>query len=347
MLRKTAKGNKSIAVIASLCVSILLTVSVYATGDYSIGITDDGEALLSKFITRQKVVDLLENTNNSVKKDIPFTNIEHFAVGKTKKVTVIDNMNSAEIYTDASTVQDLLDEGLINFTSEFDFLNVAPDTIITNGLEVEVIHVTSDNYSITFEIPFETIEQEDPTILKGTTRIITPGKNGLAKNDVEVLYHNGIEFKKNVTQTVLEEKVDKVVAIGTKEFFPSDVKENNDNKNKVPTRRGNKNAPSNLGKPIKFSATAYCSCAKCCGKSTGITASGKKAEYGVVAVDTSVIPLGTKLYIENADGSFTYGEAVAADTGGAIKGNKVDLYFPTHDEALAYGRKAVNVYVVE
>jgi len=333
MLRKTAKGNKSIAVIASLCVSILLTVTVYATGDYTIGITDDGEALLSRFMTRQKAVDLLENNNTTVKKDLPFTNIEHFAVGKTKKVTIIDNGNSSEIYTSASTVKELLDEDVINFTSEFDFLNVGPDTIITNGLKIEVIHVTSENYTITFEVPYQTIEQEDPTLLKGTSKILTNGKNGMVKNDVEILYHNGVEFKKNVTQTVLEEKVDMIIAKGTKELPLNDTASNKAN--------------LNLGEPVKFSATAYCACARCCGKATGITASGRKAEYGVVAVDTRVIPLGTKLYIENVDGSFTYGEAIAADTGSAIKGNKVDLFFPTHQEALEFGRKAVNVYIVE
>jgi len=189
-----------------------------------------------------------------------------------------------------------------------------------NGLKVEG---KDKNYTITFEVPYQTIEQEDPTLLKGTSKILTNGKNGMVKNDVEILYHNGVEFKKNVTQTVLEEKVDMIIAKGTKELPLNDTASNKAN--------------LNLGEPVKFSATAYCACARCCGKATGITASGRKAEYGVVAVDTRVIPLGTKLYIENVDGSFTYGEAIAADTGSAIKGNKVDLFFPTHQEALEFG----------
>ena len=70
------------------------------------------------------------------------------------------------------------------------------------------------------------------------------------------------------------------------------------------------------------------------------------AQYGVIAVDPRVIPLGTKLYIETTDGSYTYGYSIAADTGGAIKGNKVDLFFPSHGEALQFGRKTVNVYIM-
>jgi len=61
---------------------------------------------------------------------------------------------------------------------------------------------------------------------------------------------------------------------------------------------------------------------------------------GIVAVDPKVIPMGTKLYVEG------YGEAIAADQGGAIKGNRIDLYFDTHQQALNYGMKTVNVTIL-
>jgi 3D (Asp-Asp-Asp) domain-containing protein len=79
---------------------------------------------------------------------------------------------------------------------------------------------------------------------------------------------------------------------------------------------------------------------ECCGKDDGITASGMKAGKGVVAVDPTVVPLGTKLYVQG------YGFCVAADTGGAIKGNKIDLCYNTYQEALNYGRKDVRVYIL-
>ena len=72
-----------------------------------------------------------------------------------------------------------------------------------------------------------------------------------------------------------------------------------------------------------------------------------RAQYGVVAVDTRVIPLGTRLYIEAADGSWVYGSAVAGDTGGAIRGNKVDLFFNTRQECLNFGRRTARVYILE
>ncbi len=86
--------------------------------------------------------------------------------------------------------------------------------------------------------------------------------------------------------------------------------------------------------PQIFEATAY--------TWTGNrTATGTWPSRGTVAVDPSVIPMGTKLHIEG------YGEAIAADTGGAIKGNIVDVYLPTTNECLQWGRRQVEVRIIE
>lgn len=98
----------------------------------------------------------------------------------------------------------------------------------------------------------------------------------------------------------------------------------------------------------EFKITAYCPCEKCCGiwasnRPNGIvyTASGEKAEAGkTIAVDTSVIPYGTEVKI----GDHTY---IAQDTGCAIKGNKIDIYFDSHEEALKHGVKYAEVFVKE
>lgn len=77
------------------------------------------------------------------------------------------------------------------------------------------------------------------------------------------------------------------------------------------------------------------------GTADGITASGTVVHRGVVAVDPDYIPLGTRLYIEN------YGYAYAEDTGGAIKGNRIDLFMDSKTEAMQFGRQSVKVWVVE
>lgn len=90
-----------------------------------------------------------------------------------------------------------------------------------------------------------------------------------------------------------------------------------------------------------FTITAYCPCAKCCGKDDGITATGVKATAGrTIAVDPDVIPYGTELFIDG----FTYR---AEDTGGSIKGNKLDIFFANHLEALEWGVREYEVFIYE
>ncbi len=96
-----------------------------------------------------------------------------------------------------------------------------------------------------------------------------------------------------------------------------------------------------------FTATAYCSCKKCCDKDPsskwyGITASGRKARWGTVAVDRRVIGLGTRLRIEG----FPKTIFRADDVGGAIKGKRIDLWFPSHRKALEFGRQKLVVELV-
>ena len=79
----------------------------------------------------------------------------------------------------------------------------------------------------------------------------------------------------------------------------------------------------------------------------GITASGTTARPGTVAVDPRVIPLGTRLYVESLDGTSDYGFAIAEDTGGAIKGHKIDLFFQSSSQAWSDGRRNVKIYILD
>lgn len=97
---------------------------------------------------------------------------------------------------------------------------------------------------------------------------------------------------------------------------------------------------------ITMQVTAYCPCTKCCGpKAQGITASGKDITYNngrFVAADTKNLPFGTKLIIPG----YHNGTVEVIDRGGAIKGDKLDVFFPTHAEALKWGRRTIEVTIV-
>lgn len=90
---------------------------------------------------------------------------------------------------------------------------------------------------------------------------------------------------------------------------------------------------------IKVVATAYCPCKKCCGKSDGITATGVKAKSRhTIAADPKFLPYGTELL-------FDCNTWVVEDCGGAIKGNRIDVFFDTHEEAVNFGRQEFSVWV--
>lgn len=102
-----------------------------------------------------------------------------------------------------------------------------------------------------------------------------------------------------------------------------------------------------IGEPRgEFKLTAYCPCAKCCGKTDGITSTGTTATEGrTIAVDPRVIPYGSTVTIYYEDGTVhTY---TAEDCGGAIKENRIDVFFSSHDAALAFGVQSAMVYVEE
>ena len=98
---------------------------------------------------------------------------------------------------------------------------------------------------------------------------------------------------------------------------------------------------------IRMEVTAYCPCVKCCGAGAhGVTASGLPVSHNngrFVAADVRKLPFGTRLVVPGYDAS----AVEVIDKGGAIKGNRLDVYFPTHKEALKWGRRTLDVIVLE
>ena len=94
-------------------------------------------------------------------------------------------------------------------------------------------------------------------------------------------------------------------------------------------------------KEMQVIATAYCPCVKCCGKTDGITSTGVKAKANhTIAADPSVLPYGTEILC-------SLGEFVVEDCGGAIKGNRIDIFFNDHQEAVEFGVKELTIWVKE
>ena len=150
---------------------------------------------------------------------------------------------------------------------------------------------------------------------------------------------NGIE--------IIKEAVDKIVLVGTRYKSNDAVQTSNDVKSvstlspSKPIELDANGIPCNYKKVMTGKATAY-SCGTVC--STGV-----KVQPGYIAVNPKIIPYGTKMYIVSDDGKYTYGYAVAADTGGFIKSGKIlaDLYFPTESQCVKFGVRNITIYVLE
>jgi 3D (Asp-Asp-Asp) domain-containing protein len=181
-------------------------------------------------------------------------------------------------------------------------------------------------------IPFETQEIDAPDLLKGTTELVQEGAEGSLEVATKVSFRKEVEISREViTETVIHEPVAQIVKTGSKPAPQGALGEKVSSISEL-----------DYSQSIVMNASAYTASelAKPGSRRYGITASGMKVELGVVAVDPRVIPLGTKLYVEG------YGYSIAADTGGAIKGNKIDLYMETRQQALQFGRRNVTVYVL-
>ena len=246
------------------------------------------------------------------------------------------------IHTASQTVSKALEaNGII--LSEHDIVNPPLDSVVHKGTKIEITQVAEDMITVTETIPYKTISSPNNSLARGTTKVKTEGKAGTKELYYRVVSHNGEEVTRELAgEKIVSEPVNQVSEYGTM-YHGSTISRGSIN-------RGEKGTLE-YSSVITCNATAYDLSYASCGKNPGdrgygITASGMRAQRGVIAVDPRVIPLGTKLYVESLDGSPDYGYAIAGDTGGAIKGNRVDLFMDSYSEAIGFGRRQVKVYIL-
>lgn len=158
----------------------------------------------------------------------------------------------------------------------------------------------------------------------------------------ETILKSSNDFQK-LTKSASFINTNDVVSIKTEEKENTVLIEKNRKVKKTTAKSAKKNKKANKTKYKKigtFKITGYCGYSSCCGKTTGITASGTKATAGrTIAADTSKLPFGTKVVING----HTY---TVEDRGGAIRGNRIDVFFSSHAKALEWGVRYCDVYTV-
>lgn len=255
-------------------------------------------------------------------------------------VGITVNMDGTTVTT--STTGDTVGEALVEngiFIGELDYTVPSVESEIKKDEIIKVIRVNSNIETREETIPFGTVYKNDSSIYSGQTKVVTRGVEGKIRITENIVTEDGVEIKREeVSRETVVEKVDEVIAKGTKKRPQAKA-----SAKAVKTVDSSATAASELGfsysKKMTMTATAYSAFRK--DGSYGITASGMKARYGIIAVDPKVIPLGTRVYVEG------YGYAIAGDTGGVIKGNKIDLCFEKpNKELMAFGRKSLTVYIL-
>ena len=239
----------------------------------------------------------------------------------------------------ATTVAGFLDELSINLPQDA-FVDPPVNAALDDGMSVFL-----DGLSVTRGVSTRTVPASIEIVEAwhyGAERLVVEraGRDGVVESTCTVFFHNGREVGRRQHDSVVREMQPTLVVQYhqlTSEDGPS-IEEILERRMPPSDRMA---APSRWKNKIVMESTAYEPGPVSCGKwASGYTCNGTEAGYGVVAVDTNVIPLGTRLYIEG------YGYAVAADRGGAIDGHDIDLGFLTVEECIQWGRKDVTVYIL-
>ena len=277
----------------------------------------------------------------------------------TAKTKVADILNENHISLEEDEVavpgpeEEISENKTIRIVNETDaILEKAEEEKVISSEEILSSYGTIVEKLVTEQevIPFETITKEATGEGTKQNKVIQKGKNGLKEVTYKVKYQNDEEIERTeISSTIISEPVNKIVEVRTVQVTSRSSSE------RIATTNPATTASTTLAKKVEgitptvrtFNTSAYCSCAKCCGKTNGITASGAKASAWYTVAAGKGYKLGTVIYIPALKNKPNGGWFVVQDRGGAISNSKLDIYMGSHSSALQYGRRSVEAYIYE
>jgi 3D (Asp-Asp-Asp) domain-containing protein len=265
----------------------------------------------------------------SVDPQSPITDGETVVYRAALPVTLVVDGETRTLRTAAATVSALLAQTGVPW-DRHDVISPPPPTPVENDTVVSVRHVDSWTQTERKPLAAKVVKRYAYTLPPGKKQVVEPGRQGIREISYSVTRTHD---RRSVRKTVLVSRVlrppkDRIVAEGVGEYTALSAL----------AQRGIAGTLKLASSALSMVATAYtASCSGC----SGMTATGRPAGHGVVAVDPRVIPLGTRMYIPG------YGHAVAGDTGGAIHGRRIDLGFNSNASAMRFGRRPVTVYLIK
>ncbi|MDO9534197.1 MAG: G5 domain-containing protein [Bacillota bacterium] len=345
------KDNKrKIVKIASFVLFTALVVFAFYMQHYKMFVVLEGNEKKQYYTFTETVGDFLDEKGLKAGdydqvvpgRDEPIQSGDTISIKKAIPVTLIVDRDVRETFSTA--VEDLLKENSLELTEE-DTVSPALNHILSPGDQIKVARVIKEIEREKVFIPYSTVRVYNPYLDRGIVKAIEEGSEGIKEIVNEIVKRDGLEISRTAVSTeVVEQPVNRVLEYGENTFFS----------------RGDRNYIFET--VLYVSATAYCAgtpgsgcpvdhrgASHCTGlNNDGYTYTGIKAVAGdgsltyphILAVDPSVIPLKTLVYIDG------YGFARAEDTGSAIKENSIDLLFDQHHDAYMFGRKQLKVYIL-
>ena len=344
MLRKNHLVVRLVAMLlATSCLMALLTQIAMARTTYVI---KDGEQTLVHTTYETVPADVLDEAGLALGADDIYTTqtadgVTEITVQRSQLITIDNCGEVLQVSTYGESVESLL--GSVGLPPVGDDYKVSQpmDAPTYDGMQITITHMVERRQTYTEDIPYEVTYCYDPGMPEGQEKVIVEGAVGQKLITADVTYVNTVEQNRTVLEeTVAQEPVDRIVSVGTA------------------TETVNPNAPAigdgviitaegemlTYSKTGQFKTTAYNHTDAGCDM---ITATGTTVRLGTVAVDPTVVPYGTRMFIVANDGSYVYGLATAEDCGGGVKGNHIDLYYPTKDECWEYGVRSATVYFLD
>jgi uncharacterized protein YabE (DUF348 family) len=352
-----ARANKKmlLSVFTAFAASMLLfTLLVYGTHAKRVWIEADGSKV--EIITTKDTVNgvlqeqgILIGEHDVV--SLPVTaEVKQgttIAIERAFPVRITADGKTLEIYTTAGDVTDALHKAGIKL-GQLDKIQPAPEVQLLAATEIQIVRVNRVVEKQEHPLPYETVKREDGSILKGREQVVQQGKKGLLIKEIEKIFEDGtLVSEQIVARQVKTDSRDHIIAIGTKS--PPKKTLNSvavlNAKTQEITLQGMTFDVKGILNNVKL--TAYTAGLESTGKSKnhpryGYTATGTKVSEGrTISVDPDVIPLGWWVYIDGI------GFRRAEDTGGAVNGNKIDVYFESLSHALKFGvKRGYTVYII-
>lgn len=339
---RISRGGK-IAAISGVCVVLVgLVAGAWAVlGEQkNISVTIDGEAEVYTTYSHT-VADFLADQNIRIGEqdainlalDSELKDGQEIVIDRAAEVAILADGDTYHVSALNMTVGEALEQVGVVLGGE-DVVRPELDTPLTKGMVIDVDRIEVKEEVREMELAYAVEKKRDSAMPVTEEKVISPGEPGKQVDTYRVVYSDGKIIKEELIDSQVTEPVNKVVVTGS-----YDVASRSGNKSASVSAAGKdaaQYAPNGMAysETLTVKATAYT-------HDGSKTKMGTQCRVGAIAVDPSVIPLGTELYVEG------YGYCTAEDTGGKIKGNRIDIFLDTEAECVDWGVRTVTVYILK